>query len=65
MNWLIAIIVCAIIGGIIAYANTGKKEDAIGGAVAGGMGCGWIIAQIGIAVIGLMIVIKVFSWLFN
>jgi len=65
MNWLIAIIVCAIIGAIIGYSGSGKKDDAVGGAVAGGLGCGYLIIQIGIAVGGLIITIKVFSWLFN
>lgn len=65
MNWLIAIIVCAIIGGIIAFANTGKKEDAIGGVLAGGVGCGWIIAQVALAVVSFLLVIKIFSWLFS
>ena len=65
MNWLIAIIVFAIIGGIIGYLNSGKKEDAVGGAVAGGLGCGYLILQIGIAVIGLLITVKIFSWLFS
>ncbi|MEE1884368.1 hypothetical protein [Pedobacter flavus] len=64
MNWLIAIIICAIIGGIIGYVNSGKKEDAVGGALAGGIGCGYIILQIVLAILGLWITVKIFSWLF-
>ena len=65
MNWLIAIVVCAIIGAIIGYSNSGKKDGAVEGAVAGGLGCGYLIVQIGIAVIGFLLVLKVFAWLFS
>jgi len=65
MNWIIAIIVCAIIGAIIGFMSSGKKEDAFGGAVAGGVGCGYLIARIAIAAIGFLIILKVFSWLFS
>jgi hypothetical protein len=65
MNWILAIIVCAIIGAIIGFIGSGKKEGAFGGAVMGGVGCGYLIVQITIVAIGFLIIIKVFSWLFS
>lgn len=65
MNWIIAIMICALIGCIIGYTNTGKKEDAIGGAITGGLGCGYVIFQIALFLIGIFILFKVGGWLFE
>ncbi|MDO9154644.1 MAG: hypothetical protein Q7U47_13235 [Paludibacter sp.] len=46
MTWLWVILIVAAIGGIIGYLSSGKKEDAVSGAVGAGIGCGYIILQI-------------------
>jgi hypothetical protein len=68
MNWLIIIIIVAIIAGIIGAMSSedGKeKEGFLSGAIAGGMGCGSIIFQIFIVVIGFIILFKIFGFLFG
>lgn len=65
MNWLWVILIVAVIGGIIGYLNSGKKEDAAAGAVAAGAGCAWIIFQIFIFVVGVFLIFKIGSWLFS
>lgn len=65
MTWLVVILVVAVIGGIIGYLNTGKTEDAVSGAVGAGMGCGYLIFQIFLAILGLGLLFAVGSWLFG
>lgn len=65
MNWIWVIIAVAIIGGIIGYMRSGKKEDAVSGAIGAGMGCGYIILQIFLALLGIWILFKIGSWLFG
>lgn len=68
MNWLIIIIVVAIIGGIIGSLSSkdGEKgEGFFSGALAGGMGCGYVIFQILLAVGGLILLFKIFGLLFR
>jgi len=65
MTWLWVILVVAAIGGIIGYLGSGKKEDAVAGAVGAGMGCGYIILQIFLALLGLYVLFLIGSWLFG
>ncbi len=67
MNWLWVILIVAVIGGIIGYfsSNKDRGENAMQGALVGGMGCGYIILQIFIAILGIWILFKVGSWLFG
>ena len=68
MNWLITIIVVAIIAGIISALNSKdgeKKEGFFSGALAGGMGCGYVIFQILLGVGGLILLFKIFGFLFG
>lgn len=68
MNWLIIIIVVAIIGGIIGSLSSkdGEKgEGFFSGALAGGMGCGYVIFQILLGVGGLILLFKIFGFLFR
>lgn len=64
--WLIVI---AIIGGaFIGWINSDKgeeKENAIGGAIAGGMGCGYILLQIFLWGIGILFMLWLFGALFG
>ncbi|HPT72804.1 MAG TPA: hypothetical protein PLE74_11060 [Candidatus Cloacimonadota bacterium] len=67
MTWLWVILIVALIGGLIGYFSSDKNkgENALGGAVAGGMGCGYIILQIFLALVGIWLLIKLGSWLFS
>ena len=68
MNWLIVIIVVAIIAGIIgalSSENGEKGEGFFSGALAGGMGCGYVIFQILLGVGGLFLLFKIFGFLFG
>jgi ABC-type Mn2+/Zn2+ transport system permease subunit len=69
MNWLIVIIIVAVISGIIGYFKSPKKEDAaknaLSSAVSGGVGCGFIILQIFLWGLGIFILIYLFLWLFS
>lgn len=68
MTWLIIIIVIAIITGIIGALNSedGEKgEGFFSGALAGAMGCGYVILQIFLAVVGLILLFKFFGFLFG
>lgn len=67
-TWLIVILVVAAIGGIIGYYNSDgqdKQKSAIEGAATAGLGCGYIILQIFLALLGLWIIFKLGSWLFG
>ena len=68
MNWLITIIVVAIIAGIISALSSKdgeKKEGFFSGAFAGGIGCGYFILQIFLGVGGLILLFKIFGYLFG
>jgi len=67
MTWLWVILIVAAIGGLIGYFSSDRDrgENAVQGALAGGMGCGYIILQIFLAILGFWILFKVGSWLFG
>lgn len=65
MTWLWVILIVAAIGGIIGYLSSGKGEDAAAGAATAGIGCAYIIFQIFLALLGLLILFKIGSWLFG
>ncbi len=65
MNWLWVILVAAVIGGIIGYLCSGRKEDVAMGAIGAGVGCGYIILKILLALIGLYLLFLLGSWLFS
>ena len=68
MKWLTIIIVAAIIAGILGALNSkdGEKgEGFFSGALAGGMGCGYVIFEIFLVVGGLILLFKLFGFLFG
>lgn len=65
MTWLIVILVVAGIGGILGYLNSGSSEGAVAGAAGAGMGCGYLILQIFLALLGFWVIFKLGSWLFS
>lgn len=68
MKWLTIIIIVAIIAGILGALNSkdGEKgEGFFSGALAGGMGCGSVIFEIFLAIGGLILLFKLFGFLFG
>lgn len=65
MTWLWVILGVAAIGGIIGFLSSGKTEDAAAGAVGAGLGCGYIIFQIFLGLLGIFILFKIGHWLFS
>jgi hypothetical protein len=65
MTWLWVILIVAAIGGIIGWLTSGTKEGAAEGAATAGIGCGYIIFQIFLAVVGLYVLFLLGSWLFG
>ena len=62
MTWLIVIIIAAVIMG----SKDGERgENAAAGAVAGAMGCGYIILRIFLWGLGIFLLIELFVWLFG
>lgn len=62
--WIWLIIIAVIIGGAIGFFSSDKDEEGsgcLGGALMGGMGCGYILFQIFI----FGIIIMIFLWLFG
>ena len=67
-TWLIVIIIAAVIMGAIGYFSSkdGERgENAAAGAVAGAMGCGYIILRIFLWGLGIFLLIELFVWLFG
>lgn len=67
-TWLIIIIVVAVIGGILGYFCSDDGEDkgknALTGAATSAVGCGYVILQIALTVLGLSFAIWLFKVIF-
>ena len=66
-TWLIIIIVVAIIGAIFGFFSSedGEKgSGAAGGALAGAMGCGYVLFQLLLWGLGLAFMIWIFRLIF-
>lgn len=65
--WFWIIIVIAAVGAIIGYCSSEKDKGsgALGGALAGGLGCGYVIFQIFIWGVGVLVLIWLFNLLFS
>ncbi len=63
--WIWVIIIAIVIGAIIAYIFSGKKEEAIQGGLFGGCLATSCIIQILIAVVSIMVVFWLFHFLFG
>ena len=62
--WIIILIFAIIIGafiGAISSKDGEKGEGAIGGAITGGIGCGYILLQIFISGLGILFILWIFS----
>lgn len=66
--WIVILIIAIIIGAVIGAlsSNNGEKgEGAIGGAIVGGMGCGYILLQIFLWGLGILFMLWLFGALFG
>ena len=66
--WLTILIIVIIIGGVIGFLSSNDGErgaGAVGGALASGMGCGYILFQIFLAGLGILFIIWLFRVLFG
>ena len=64
MTWLWVILGVGIIGAIIGFLVNGE-EGAIAGGLGAAGGCGSVIFQIFITVVGIALMFALFGWLFN
>lgn len=62
--WITILIIAIIIGAILG-ASTSEKGEAGTGAVAGGMGCGYVLLRIFLVGLGIMGIIWLFGALFG
>lgn len=67
MTWLWVILIVAVIGGIVGYfsSNSDRIKNAKEGFLAGGLGCGYIILQIFLAILGIYLLFRIGSCLFS
>lgn len=68
MNWLIVIIVGAIVCGIIGFftSNDGERgEGALQGCLGGAFGCGSVIFYLFLSALGLALLLGIVGWLFD
>jgi len=64
--WIYVLIGAIVIGAIIGMLSSDDSTGgALGGALAGGMGCGYVLLQIFLGLVGLWLLFKVGSWLFG
>lgn len=68
MNWLIIIIIAAVVCGLVGYFSTedgNRGEGAATGAAAGAVGCGATIVYLAITALGILLLIRIVGWLFS
>ena len=68
MNWLIVIIIAAVICGLWGYfsgEDGTRGESAATGAAAGAVGCGAAIFYIVMTVGSILLLIRIVGWLFS
>lgn len=63
--WIWIILIAIGIGAFFGFAESGKSEDALGGAMAGGCIAASCLGRIALAAIGIIIVLWLFGALFG
>lgn len=63
--WIWVIIIAVIVGAAIGYFNSGKGEDAAGGALAGGCLAAGCLVRLAVAALGILLVLWLFGVLFG
>ena len=65
MKWLLVLIVVAVAVFIFSKMSGNSTEDSLSNAGGAAFGCGSVMLQIFLAILGLAITIWIFSWLFT
>lgn len=65
MNWLWVILGVAALVFIVVLLSTGSKEEAASASGAAALGCGYVILQIFLALVGFYLLFKIGAWLFG
>ena len=66
-NWLLVIIIVAIIGGVIGYftsSDGNRGEGAAQGAIGSAIGCGYVLFQLFLWVAGIALAVWLFGAIF-
>lgn len=63
--WIWIIIIAVTIGAAIGFFNSGKSEDAVGGAMAGGCLAASCLGRLAIAAITIIAILWLFNLLFG
>lgn len=63
--WIWVILIAVAIGAFIGFAQEGKSEDAVGGAMAGGCMAAGCLLRLAIAALGILFVLWLFSLMFG
>lgn len=66
--WIWILIIVITIGAILGYIGSDSNEKGkgcLGGALAGGIGCGYIIFSIFMCGVGIMILVWIMNFLFG
>lgn len=65
MTWLWVILIVAALAFVISYVNSGSGEEAASHAAGAGLGCGMVILQIFLSVLGIWLMFKLAQFLFS
>lgn len=68
MNWLIVIVIFAVVCGVLGYIfgeDGNRGENAANSAAIGAFGCGATIFYIAVTVFSILILIRLVGWLFS
>lgn len=63
--WIWVIVIAVAIGAFIGYAQEGKSEDAIGGAMAGGCMAAGCLIRLSLAALSILLILWLFSVMFG
>ena len=65
MTWLFVLIGVAVLVFVVSKLSGESTDEALGNAGGAAFGCGSVMLQIFIAVLGFSIIIWIFKWLFT
>ncbi len=63
--WIWVILIAVAIGAIVGFAQDGKSEDAVGGAMAGGCMAAGCLMRLAMAALGIIVILWLFSLMFG
>ena len=63
--WIWVILIAVAIGAFVGYAQDGKSEDAVGGAMAGGCMAAGCLFRLALAALGILLILWLFGVMFG